>query len=291
MKFKIKITGSSFAIVLLLLFGFSYSSVNAQTKKLKPRLAVQYYSDQSNKILKISGKYKEDKKFKMARGLNLKVYTITETDSLISLGQGVLNQSGKLDFNVETVFKIPVEKYRFKVIFDGNDTFKKATKSIAVKPAKLLSKLVENEDGYSIEATLTDMDNNPIAEQELKVQLKRLFAPLPVNDDIYFTDENGMVVVPITSKMPGINGELDYEVVLQESDEYGTLKSVLSAKIGSEIKDLSTFDQRTMWSPPRKAPWVILIVPNLLIFGIWLTIIILIVNLIRISKNSHYEEQ
>ena len=287
MKSKIKVTKQLFAIGLVVLFGLSISTIEAQTKKLKPRFSVEFFNDGSSQVLNISGKYKEKRKFKMASGLNLKVYTLSETDSLISIGQGKLNQSGKLKFDVAPVFNNPQEDYRFKVVFAGNDKFKKSTKSISVKPASLKSKLIENENHYSIQATLTDMNDNPIEGQELKVQLQRLFAPLPVDNEIHFTDENGMIVVPITSKMPGIDGELQYEVVLNESDDYGTIKSVINAKIGSEIKDLSTFDERTMWSPPSKAPWVDLIVPNLLIIGIWGTLIILVINLFKISKNKH----
>lgn len=285
MKTKIKITSHSLVIALLLLFSFSFFNVEAKTKKLTPRLSVNYYKEGATHILEITGKYKEDKEFKMANGINLKIYHLTNNDSLVLLGSGILNINGKLNFNVSSVFKDLKDEYQFEVVFEGTEKLKQASKSLTIKPVFLTSELLTNEDSYSIKAILTDKDLNPIAGQDLKVQLQRLFAPLPVNNDIHFTDEDGIVIVPIKTIMPGLNGELNYEIVIKDSDEFGTVKSILKANIGSVIKDLSTFDQRTMWSPPRKAPWADLIIPNLLIFGIWLTIIILVINLIKISKN------
>jgi hypothetical protein len=74
------------------------------------------------------------------------------------------------------------------------------------------------------------------------------------------------------------------EVVLNESDTYGTVKALVNAPVGTPIVDESTFDERKMWSPRSKTPIFLLIFPNLLIFGIWGLIIYLFVNLIKISK-------
>ena len=86
--------------------------------------------------------------------------------------------------------------------------------------------------------------------------------------------------------MPGIDGILNYEVVLEESDLYGTIKVIVPANIGAPITDRSTFDDRTLWSPPSKTPYYLLLFPNLIIVGVWLPILILIINLLRISKTK-----
>jgi len=84
--------------------------------------------------------------------------------------------------------------------------------------------------------------------------------------------------------MPGTDGKLNYEVILDDNDDYGTIKTIVKTNIGSVVKDLSTFDQRTMWSPPTKAPLFDLIVPNLIILFVWGFLFILMFNLYRISK-------
>jgi len=268
---------------------FTFTVVSGQTKKQKARLSVQYFKEENQNILNISAKYKEGKKYKMAKGLDLKVYSVIENDSLVFLRDIILNNSGKYALNVNNAFEKEQDVYTFKVFHSPSKEFKKATKTVEISIANLTSVIRKNKEGYSIHATLTNASNEPIEGQELKVQLQRLFSPLAIGDGVHFTDENGLIDIPVGEIMPGIDGKLNYEVLLEDSDDYGTIKSVVSTNIGKPIKDLSTFDERTMWSPPIKAPWAILIIPNLLIFGIWSTIFILIFNLYRISNHKNYK--
>jgi hypothetical protein len=92
-------------------------------------------------------------------------------------------------------------------------------------------------------------------------------------------------MVEIEKGLPGVDGILTFEVVLEESDEYGTVKALVQAPIGKLIVDESTFDERTMWSPRNKTPLFLLIFPNVLTLGIWGIIVYLIINLFKISKS------
>jgi len=274
-------------LICVLFFGFSSFQTLAKTKPIKARLIVQYVKDNTVNTLTISGKYKEEKIYMPAKGFELKVFSIVENDSLVFLGNVTLNNSGKATFNVDKAFEISQENYQFKIEYAGSDKFKKVSKTIEIKIANLSAKLINDEENYSIEATLTNSLGEPLPETALNVQLKRLFSPIAVGSGFYFTDENGIIVAPIESIMPGIDGKLDYEVLLKDSDDYGTIKTVVNTTIGKPIVDESTFDERTMWSPPLKAPLVVLVVPNILIFGIWSILFILIFNLFRISKNKN----
>jgi len=285
---KNNITNSKLIIVIVCTIFMSFFSVttNAQ-KKLKARVKVSFIKVGDVNTLNISGKYKEHRKYKAAKGLELNVYQTFENDSIDLLGKVTLNKAGKAKINVNKAFKNTLESYSFKVSHKGSKKFKKASKSISVKVANLTAELKGDSKNPVISATFTDAQNKPLEGVELKVNLQRLFSPLAIGERPYFTDKDGTINGPITVKMPGIDGKLNYEVVLDDSDDYGTIKSVVNTDIGSVIKDLSTFDQRTMWSPPQKAPWADLIIPNLLIFGIWLTLFYLIFNLYKISKQKN----
>lgn len=277
-----------YLVFIVLINSWSY----AQTKQENARLTVSYYKEGNLSLLKVSAKYKKEAQFIPARGMDLNVYQVFENDSLVPLGTMLLNAEGNAQIDVSKVFINDSLQYNFEVNHKGSEKYKKASGDVSVQVAHLTSELKTIDENYFIEAKLTDAYNEPIPDTELKVQLQRFFSPLAVESGLYFTDENGMINVPITTIMPGLEGKLNYEVVLEESGDYGTLKSILKTSIGKPIKDLSTFDQRTMWSPPRKAPWVVLIVPNILIFGVWFTLIILVINLFRISKhkNKSYEK-
>jgi len=136
----------------------------------------------------------------------------------------------------------------------------------------------------TIKATLTDEFGEPISGQKLKISLERMFAPLGIGKS-YKTDKKGNISVPLLAQYSGIDGKLNFEVSL-ESKKYGTVKYLLSTSIGKPIEDLSTFEDRTLWSPPGKTPLFLLVFPNLLLLGIWCVILLIIINLYKIYSTK-----
>jgi len=272
------------SVLLVALLGLNNSLITAQNKKHKARLKVAYFNDNGNTLLKISAKYKEHKKYKLAIGLDVNIYNLQEDDSLVLVGKSILNNQGIAFFNLSQIINKNQPSYTFKIVHKNSKKFKKVAKSLTIKIAYLQAKLKIENKKPTIIAYLKDFNQNPVSGVELKVNLQRYFAPLPVGNSGYFTDDNGMIVVPITRKMPGLNKKLNYEVVLEDNDDYGNIKTVVPTNIGLPIKDLSTFDQRTMWSPPSMAPWTAIIIPNLIILFVWSFLFILMFNLYRISK-------
>lgn len=277
------------SITLLLCFvfiAFSNTLVNAQTKKQKARVSVTFNKEGNLNFLKLSGKFKEGKKYKPAIGLDLEVYQVFENDSLVFLTNVALNKKGVAIVDVSKALQNNLEQYGFKVTHKVSEKFKKVSKTIRFQIANLNASLKTKGEKYFIVAKLTNAKNEPIEGAELKVQLQRYFSPLAVGKGIYFTNEDGIINVPITEIMPGLEGKLNYEVILEDSDDYGTIKDIVETTIGKPIVDQSTFDERTMWSPPTKAPWFNLIIPNILIVGIWGYLVVLVFNLYRISKHK-----
>ncbi|WP_445731317.1 hypothetical protein [Mariniflexile sp.] len=283
-----KLKNSLRLLLCVILIACSNGRLYAQAKKQQARISVSFIKEGNSKHLKISGKYKDGKEFKLAEGLDLEVYQVFENDSLVLLDTAILNKKGIAEVDVNKVFQNELDQYTFEIIHENSEKFKKASSDLSIQIANLETNLETNgDDGHTIVAKLTNAKNEPIEGSALKVQLQRLFAPLSVGEGIYITDENGTINVPITQKMPGLDGKLNYEVILADSEDYGTIKSVIETNIGKPIVDLSTFDERTMWSPPAKAPWADLIIPNLLILGIWGTLVILVINLFKISKHKN----
>jgi len=270
-------------IFCTLFISFSSVTVNAQ-KKQKARVKAHYTKIGDTNLIIVSAKYKEHKKYKPAKGLDLKVYQIYDNDSIHLLGSVLLNKNGKGQVNIDKAFKNNFDSYNFKIIHKDSKLYKKAAKKVSIKIANIKAALTYVKSKPFITATLTDAKNQPISDTELKVKLQRLFNPLDIGKGPYFTNEFGTINVPILRKMPGINGNLNYEVDLEDSDDFGTIKSIVKTNIGSVVKDLSTFDQRTPWSPPNKTPIYDLIFINLIIFGVWGALATLVYNLYRISK-------
>jgi hypothetical protein len=210
-------------------------------------------------------------------------------DEQVEIGKTITNMQGKSRFKLKDLNAIKPDSsntYNIDISFAGNDKFSDASKSISFKNANIEAKLVSIDSVYYVTATLIDKSTDSlIVGESLKVQIQRMFKALPIGEEFNETDEDGTILVAVPEGIPGVNGILAIEVVLSESEEFGTVKAIVNAPIGKPIVDESTFDKRTMWSPRSKTPLFLLIFPNLLIFAIWGLIIYLITNLFKITKS------
>ncbi len=221
---------------------------------------------------------------------NVKLTVFNEIiDEKIELGTVTTNMKGESKFVLPKLNEITPDSthtYNFVVSFDGNESFKRASKSVSIKDADIKAELVVKDSTNYISATLIDVGKDSLLIGEtMDVQVQRLFMPHKIGEEFNYTDKNGTILVPVDTDIPGIDGNLTIEVVLNDHDTYGTVKDLVVAPIGTAIVDESTFDQRKMWSPRNKTPLFLLIFPNILIFGIWGLIIYLITNLFKIAKS------
>lgn len=276
----------SFFLVLLSVFLGTVAF--AQTaKKNTVRLRAQYVKIMDGDVFfEIKATSRVNRKNINLSNIDLSIFNEFDGESIL-LGTVTTDMNGENIFVLDNINAIQPDStnvYTVKVSFKGNDAFKKASRSISFKNADINAKLITKDSINYITATLIDKSaDSPIENESLSVQVQRLFQPLQI-EEFNITDENGTIIVPIEEGIPGIDGILIIEVILNESDDFGTVKAIVNAPIGTPIVDESTFDQRTMWSPRNKTPLFLLIFPNLLIFGMWGLIIYLIINLFKITK-------
>ncbi len=274
----------------VLIFNSTSTNLYAQkNKKDRIRLNIQYVKIMDGEIyfdIKASARIK--KKTVKISNINLIIYNELEEEKM-KLGETTTNMDGESRFFLKDINEIKADSsntYKILVSFKGNDLYKKAKKSIQFKNANIKAKIINKDSVNYISAILSDTSSKePIADESLTVYIQRLFKPLRIGEEFNSTDDQGSILVPIEGGIPGVDGKLGIEVVLNESDDFGTIKAIVNAPIGVPIVDESTFDQRTMWSPRNKTPIFLLIFPNLLILGIWGIIIYLILNLFKLSKN------
>jgi hypothetical protein len=209
-------------------------------------------------------------------------------DEEIALGHVMTDENGQGSLVIPGLASLKMDStatYTIRALYKGNDTLTKASTRISVRDAKIFAKVVVKDSVNYLTAQLMDSATDSLlADQSLFTQVDRLIRPLKFGKDFNTTDEEGTIMVEIPNDIPGIDGNLLLEVVLSESDEYGTIKARVNAPVGVPVVEESTYAQRTMWSPKNKAPLYLLIIANFIIFGIWITIIYLLRNLFIISK-------
>ena len=281
--------GSFFISLLsILILGLSVQNIQAQeVKKNKLRLNAQYVKiSNGQSYFDIKASARVDKKNVAVSGIEINVYNTSE-EGQIELGKTATNHNGKGKFILKDFNALKSDTsgvFNIEISFKGNEMYSRAKRSISFRDVNLSAEMVLKDSINYIEARLTDVDENPIAELPLKIEVQRLLRNYLLGDEFNMTDENGTIFVPIEEELPGVDGRLTFEVILNDNDDFGTVKTLVESNIGIPIVDESTFDKRTMWSTRDKTPIFLLIFPNILIIGTWGLILFLIINLFKISK-------
>jgi len=292
MKSQIKFRLISLLLIGIFLSATGFNDLYAQdTKKNKVRLKADYVKIMDGKsYVNITATSKIDKKNVEVSNIEIGIFNEID-DEKIKIGNTTTNMHGKSKFVIKDLKALKPDStntYNLVISFNGNDGFKKSKKTLSFKDAVIKAKLINKDSINYITATLIDKSTDSIiAGESLDVQVQRLFRPLRIGKEFNNTDENGTILVPVEKGIPGVDGNLIFEVVLNDHDDFGTVKALVNASIGTPIVDESTFDQRKMWSPRNKTPLFLLIFPNILIFGMWGLIVYLFINLFKIAKSKN----
>jgi len=285
-----KITSFVFLFILISLgLGITDNDLYAQTKKNRARINADYVKVIGGEsYLNIKASARIDKKTVEVSHIDLQILQELN-DEEIQIGKTTTNASGISKFIIEDFANLQPDSlgvYNLIISFDGNDSFKKASRDVSFRNADIEAKWIVKDSVNYVSAKLIDTQlDSALAEIPLTVRVDRLFRPLKIGEDFYDTDNDGEIQLPIENGIPGIDGNLKLEVVLSESDDYGTVIAQLTAPIGTVIVDESTYDQRTMWSPRGKTPIFLLALTYSFIFIVWGIFIYLFINLVRIIKS------
>ncbi|HLF51329.1 hypothetical protein [Flavobacterium sp.] len=275
-------------LILMISLCFFGNDVYSQEDKKDISLSVQYVKImKENSFLKISAKYKGKDGFEPCANLNFIVSKIDTNDveAAIKIGLIKTNKEGKAKFIIPLKHITPSAS--FSVILENDKNFEDAEEIVTITNVNIETSVEKIDSVYNIKARLVSNTDEPIAEESLKVGLKRLFGNLGIGEEeSYATDEDGVILVPIEKGLTGINGKLNFQVALEESDTYGTVIDNVTVDFGVPIVDESSFNERTMWSPPTKTPIFLWIIPNILLIGIWSILLLLVLNLFKIYKSK-----
>ena len=264
-------------------------SIWGQDKKHRVRLKADFVKIMNAySYLDLKANARVDKQTIPVAGIELVVYHV-DKDSKRELGRVNTNSKGLTKFNLGKLSGFTPDSsatHSFQISFDGNQDFRRASKTVAVKEADIKAKLITLDSIPMIEAVLVEkLKDSALAETNMQVQVQRLFNPLPIGEEFNFTDSKGRIRTPIDTTLPGINGVLYVEVVLQDHELYGTVKSIVEAPVGVHVVPNGDFDERTLWSPRNKTPVYIILFTLFLIVVTWGLILYLINNLYRIAKS------
>ena len=262
--------------------------VSAQEKKERLRVRAVYTKIMEGPVhLDLSTSARIDRANVDVPNIPLEIYYEVDGEEF-PLSEVQTGADGSVRYTLESLDEIQPDstgRYILGASFGGNDSFSRASRSVEFRDAAISARLEQRDSLNYIVATLSDVAlDSVVADALIKVQVKRMFKPLRISEDLLMTDADGDILVEIPSDIPGKEGVLDIEVLIEDNETYGTVKAELQAPVGTPIVVESTWDQRALWARGSKAPVFVLVFTGVLVLGSWGIIAYLIVNLFKIAK-------
>ena len=142
------------------------------------------------------------------------------------------------------------------------------------------------EDTLNIcKATVTS-EGQPVAEVSVKLGIKRLFGLLPAGETT--TDESGVASFELPNDVPGDSkGNLVIVAKIEDDENYENTEVQKEINWGAIKKEKENDKMmRALWASRENAPFYFIIASNLIILGIWGTIIYVVLQVFKIKRIS-----
>lgn len=216
-------------------------------------------------------------------GLDVEFFVTTDS-SEVSLGQAVTDETGvaTLSVEAESIPRDTANPIAFLALFEGNDEFEESDDDIEIFPARIVLEPMEEDSSLAVQITLLRGDE-PVADEDVSLFLKRLFSPLKVGEAT--TDEDGMATIAFPMGFPGdAQGNLDIYAFLEEHDDFGNVKSTMIAAWGKPVSDLPQDLPRALWSPYPPI-WMVLAF-TVLMAAVWGHYGVIVFKLFQVKKEG-----
>jgi len=281
--------------ILLFLFGTSIGTTIAQDSVVsKPILNVRYFLPE-NKVpyIDVTTKMKVGRKFEPVKNIPVNVYFNEATEKNL-LGKVITDKDGEGRVALSPSFKgvwDSLNEFKFVAISDSITGWEALSSDVTIKKAILVIDTTTVDGLRTVIGQLKERSGNewvPVKDIEMKLRIKRMLGNLSVGDaETYTADTTGTASAEFKrDSMPGDQkGNLTLVARVEDNDTYGNLVVEKIVPWGVAVKpDTGFFEQRTLWSTRFKAPLWLLFIAYSIGMGIWIVIIYLIWQLIKIKK-------
>jgi hypothetical protein len=258
-------------------------------------LTLGYYMN-NNRIIYVmaNAKTKIDGKFQPVKGVVINLYL--DADSAANLISKVTSdKNGLAKAIIPPALKdlwIGAPKHSFLAVTEANKDFGAITAEASVSKSKIIIDTASDGETKTIIVSVTSFNGTdwvPAKDVEMKVGVNRSGGGIlsAGDEETYTTDSSGTVSVEFKkAKLPGNEkGEILLVAKADENELYGNLLVEKTVPWGVAVKvDHSFFNQRTLWSTRFRTPYWLLFMAYSIVFGVWGTIIYLVMQMIKIKK-------
>lgn len=157
-----------------------------------------------------------------------------------------------------------------------------------IKVTDALIKLSTNAEDTTIQAQVfrvTPEKKIPVEQAKVNFFVNRYFGKIPIGGSFTYTNSEGKVSIDFPVDIPGDSaGKVEVLAYIEDHEDFGNVGETVQAPWGNNAFHKNTFDQRSLWAGRASAPWWLIIVANLIILGIWGTIIYVATLINKIKK-------
>jgi hypothetical protein len=152
------------------------------------------------------------------------------------------------------------------------------------KPANIKLSFVKA-DTVKTCKVIVDTNKTPVKGVNVKFYAKRFFSLLPLGS-AQTTDEQGAATVDFPTDLPGgTTGMISIIAKIEDDDNFANSETEDSIAWGSKItSDNTAWNMRSLSASREKAPMMLIIASNVIIAGIWGTLVYVVFQLFRIKK-------
>ena len=282
---------SRIRVVLLLLLVCQLQAQEEKEKDLIRIVPAYYQSDEALPVIKVTASTKKNQKFVPVAGAEVNLFFNEETAEGF-MGRVITNDRGLASLALPVKFKTSWDSmisFKFIGTVTGNKQFEDEAAEIEITKARIELSLTEEDSIRNITAALrayTDSGLVSVPETDLLLVVSRLLSDIRAGEEeFYTTDEKGEVSAPFIFKFPGDEtGNIRIGAKIEDHELYGNVKTTQNIQWGSPLLEDNSFAKRSLWATRDKTPLWLLIFPNLLIMGVWGTIIYLINLILKIRR-------
>jgi len=271
------------ALVILATVSNSYG-FPVQETEISPYMLFTYLKDtDSRKILQVKMTNITQTGEKPLPGLRIVFYN-NET----LLGDAITDASGNAAHiigDTTNLLKADDGSWLFTAVFEGDSITDATTGELSILDVDIEMKLTEEEGEriVTLSATAPSADGPvPVKGEEIGVYVPRMFSLLPVSTGLL--DENGVFRAKFPGNIPGDSlGNLTVIGRFNENYYYGSVEKQEVIGWGKRAEKSSPV-YRSLWS--TLAPKWMVVTLAIMLLGVWGHYTLVVINLIRIRKES-----
>jgi hypothetical protein len=275
------------AILTALVIGMTlpcHSAGAVQETKISPYMLFTYLKDTgSRSILQVKMTNITQTGEVPLPGLKIGFYN---NDSL--LGEVVTDGSGNASYTIGdpvSLFTASDGSWPFTAVFEGDSLTDQATGELSIIDVSIEMRLSEEEGErfVTLSASVPSAEGPvPVSGEEIGVYVPRMFSLLPVSTGVL--DETGTFRAKFPANIPGDSlGNLTVIGRFNDNYFYGNVEKREETRWGTKAEKAPPV-YRSLWS--TLAPKWMVVTLAIMLLGVWGQYSLVIINLIRIRKDS-----